>query len=322
MRAIICTAYGPPEVLELVDVETPVPGDREILVRVHATAVTAGDYRVRGLNVPVGFRLITRLLMGIRRPRRGILGTVASGVVEAVGEDVVGFQPGDEVFASVGSSFGAYAEYMALPEDAAVAARPAGTTHEQAAAIPFGGLAALHFLRRAGLEPGQGILVYGASASVGLAAVQLAKHFGARVTAVCGTRNVERVRSLGADRVLDYTRDALPPEGEVYDVVLEVVGKTDFDLWRPALKPGGAFVMISAGLPGFLRMARENGFGDRRIIAGVAGENREDLEFLGRLVESGALRPVIDRTWPLEEIVEAHRYADGGHKTGSVVVTV
>lgn len=320
MKAVICPRYGPPEVLRIEEVETPIPADDEILVRVRSTTVTAGDYRVRGLNVPTGFGAITRLAMGFTGPRNPILGMELAGEVVAVGPEVSAFRVGDDVMALAGA--GAHAEYIALPQDGAVVRKPATLSHDEAAALPFGGHTALYFLRRAGIRPGQRVLVYGASGNVGTAAVQLAKHYGAEVTGVCSGRNVELVRSLGADAVIDYTAEDPTSRGEEYDIIMEIVGKTSFSRWKGSLRRGGRYIMVTAGVPGYLRLPWNALFGSRKIIAGVARGTREDLQLLQQLAEKGELVPVIDRRYPLERIVDAHRYAEQGHKTGSVVITL
>lgn len=310
--------YGPPEVLEVREVERPSAGDGEVLIRVHATTVTAADYRLRALNMPAGMRLMGRLAIGLRKPRKPILGQVVSGVVEAVGGGVDRFRPGDEVFGlTLG---GAYADYVAVKADGPLAHRPDGLTHAEAAALPFGGHTALHFLRKGGIRRGERLAVYGASGDVGTAAVQLAKHFGATVTAVCSSRNVERVRSLGADLVLDYTTDTIPPPHARYDIVMETVGKTPYARWKQAMAPGARFLMIAGGVPQYLRMIPTNLFGDHRIIGGVAQADAATMDFLRVRAEAGELRPVIERTYPLDRIVEAHAHADTGRKVGSVVI--
>lgn len=323
MRAMVVDRYGPAETLRPAELDTPVPGPEEVLIRVRATTVTAADYRVRGLNVPAGFRTLTRLAMGLRGPRGRILGKELAGTVEAVGGAVTAFRPGYDVFGMVTGGFGAYAEYVCQPADGMLAPKPAGLSFEEAAAIPFGGHAALFFLRdRADVQPGDRVMIYGASGNVGVMAVQLAKHFGAHVTAVCGPGNVDRVRALGADRVVEYTTDDFTATDVPYDIVVEVVGKTRYDQWTDALADDGRFVMVSGGLPDHLRMLRANAGGRKRFLAGIAPESPDDLRYLAGLVDQGALRPVIDRTYPLEDLPEAHRYAEGGHKRGSVVITV
>ena len=301
MKAVICTRYGPPEVLQLKEVPKPVPTDTEVLVKVYATTVSVADIRVRGFRVPCWFWPQARMFLGLRRPKRAILGSELAGEVESVGKDVKQFKKGDAVFASTNRQFGAYAEYRCLPEEGVMALKPSNTTFEEAATLPFGGLTALHFLRLGGIRGGQKVLVYGASGSVGVSAVQLAKAFGAVVTGVCSTTNVDLVKSLGADRVVDYTKEDFTDSSEKYDIIFDAVGKTSRSRSKRVLRQGGKFVSV---------------------MSGNAKLRAEDLIFLKELVEAGKLRPVIDRCYPMERIADAHRYVDGGHKKGNVVIAV
>ncbi len=312
MRAVICREYGPPEVLELQQVAKPVPKDHDVLIKVHATTAHRGDVRIRSFDVPRGQRLAARLVLGFARPKNPILGMELAGEVEAVGRDVTLFKPGDEVFAFTGWGLGAYAEYVCLPEkprrsvtkDGMLATKPAGMTFEEAAAgAATGGVTALRVLRKASIASGQKVLIYGASGSVGTYAMQLAKSFGAEVTGVCSTANLDLVRSLGADRVIDYTRQDFTEGGETYDVVFDAVDKLEPSRARSPLKKTGVYLNVN----------RDSGSG--------AG-SPEDLVFLKELIESGQVRAVIDRRYPLEEIVEAHTYVEKGHKKGHVVVAV
>jgi len=322
MKAIVYTEYGPPDVLQLKEVAKPTPKDNEVLIRTHATTVTSGDWRARSLDVPVGFGLISRLVFGILRPRQPILGTELAGDVESVGKDVNKFRVGDQVFASSGAGMGCHAEYKCMPEDGAVVLKPANLTYDEAAAIPFGGTTALDFFRRAKLQNGERVLVNGASGGVGTAAVQLAKHFGADVTGVCSTTNVELVKSLGASHVIDYTKEDFTENGEGYDIIVDTVGTAPFSRSKRSLKERGRLLLVLGGLPDILWMPWVSMTSSKKIIAGPATARVEDLRFLAELAEGGEFRPVIDRRYPLEQIAEAHRYVDTGRKRGNVVITV
>ncbi len=325
MRAYVCEQYGPPEVLRLTEVEKPAPRDGEVLIRGRATTVTSGDCRVRGLNTPAGFKLLMRLALGFRGPRQPILGTELAGTVEAVGKDVRNFKAGDEVFAFADTAMGCYAEYVCLPADGAVVRKPETLRVEEAAALSFGGTTALHFLRKANVQPGEKVLVIGASGGVGTATVQLARHFGAAVTGVCSGANVALVQSLGAERVIDYTRTDFLQTGESsnsWDVIVDTVGKATYARCKGSLRQGGRLILIAAGLPDMLPMAWVPLMGSHRILAGPASGNAADLRLLAELAEQGIFRPVIDRTFPFEQMVDAHRYVDAGHKKGNVVVTL
>jgi NADPH:quinone reductase-like Zn-dependent oxidoreductase len=305
MKAVVCTRYGPPEVLRVEERATPVPRESEVRIRILATAVTSSDCFVRGLNLNLAYRIMARLALGWNAPRQPVLGMVLSGEVDAVGPDATSLEVGDRVFGFDRHRFGTYAQYACWPEDGLLATRPANLSDEEAAAIPYGGLLALHFLRKAGVRAGQRVLVYGASGAVGTSAVQLARHFGAEVTGVCSTANVDLVASLGATTVIDYTSEDFTNRAERYDLILDAVGKRKsaaaLRRWREVLAPGGACVSVDDGTPKL---------------------RREDLVLLGELATNGEIRPVIDRTYALGDIVEAHRYVDNGHKRGNVVVAV
>ena len=321
MKAMICTQYGPAEVLQLAEVEKPAPKAAEVLVRINATSVTSGDCRIRGLNVPTGFGILVRLTFGFRRPRKAVLGMNLAGVIESVGDSVNVFKVGDQVFGTSGMNLGAYAEYICLPENSVLAIKPKNMSDEQAAALPFGTLSALSFLRDKGkIESGQNVLIYGASGSVGSAAVQLARYFGATVTAVCSAANVEMVKELGAQRLIDYNKEDFTQLGEQYDIVFDTVGKTPFAKTLQTLKPNGRYLLAVAGLPLQIRALWTSLIGNKKVIAGVAGETKADLEFLKALFEAGKLKPVIDRCYAFEQIPEAHQYVDSGHKKGNVVI--
>jgi NADPH:quinone reductase-like Zn-dependent oxidoreductase len=310
MRAVVCSAYGPPDVLELCEVAKPTPADDEVLIKVWATTAHRGDVRIRSFDVPRGQRFAARLVLGFTRPKNPILGMELAGVVKQVGKDVTLFREGDEVFGFTGWGLGAYAEYACIRErpsssitkDGMLAMRPANMTLQEAAAgVATGAATALRVLWKASIQPGQQVLVYGASGSVGTYAVQLAKSFGADVTGVCSAANLELVSSLGADHVIDYTRQDFV-EGEAYDVVFDAVGKLAPSRGRQALKKGGIYLNVNT----------DSG----------SGGSAEDLAFLTALIEQGKVRAVIDRCYPLEEIVEAHRYVEQGHKKGHVVILV
>jgi len=325
MKAIVYTEYGLPDVLKLREIEKPIPGDSDVLVRIRATSVTTADCNVRGFTfVPPGFGPLPRLMFGWRKPKRNILGYELSGEIEAVGNKVKLFNEGDAVFGSAGFGFGAYAEYICLSEKAALALKPANLSHEEAAAIPFGAVTALFFLRDKGnITSGQKVLINGASGGVGVYAVQLAKHFGAEVTGVCSKANLQLVQSLGADKMIDYTREDFRTRGETYDIILDTVaGQASFARCRDALSEKGLYLAVAGGLKEMMQMLWTPLSGGRKVIAGTPPERKEDLIFLKELIEAGKLRAVIDRHYPLEETAEAHRYVDQGHKRGSVVITV
>ena len=324
MRAVVYDRYGPPDVLRLEDVERPVPEEDEVLVRIHVTAVTRADCATREANRRSGLlvTVISRLISGIRRPRQRILGTELAGEVEAAGAAVTEFAVGDHVFGSSGFSFGAHAEFICMRESARIAHKPAGMTFEEAAAICDGGLNALWCLRLADLRKGQRILIYGASGAIGTAGVQLAKYFEADVTAVCNTKNLELVRSLGADKVVDYTREDFTKNGETYDVIFDAVGKHSFRLCRSSLKPGGSY-LATDGLRNLILAMWTPRIGDKKVIFSIPPRyTKKDVRFLKDLVEGGKYRAIIDRSYPLEDVVDATRYVETEQKTGNVVLRV
>lgn len=322
MKAWAYHRYGGPEVLELVEMPDPLPRDDEVLVRVRATTVTAGDWRARSLDLPRGFGPIGRLAFGLRRPRKPVLGLELAGVVERVGAHVARFRPGDEVFGQTGGKMGAHAELVALSERAPLARKPSAVPFEEAAALPFGASTALHFLRQADVKAGERILVIGASGNVGTMLVQLARHRGAEVTGVTSAANADLVRGLGASRAIDYAREDALAASAAYDVIADTVGDTTFSRARPALRDGGRFLAIAGDLATLLAATTGARRGGKRLIGGVASERREDLEEMARLAETGALKAIIDRRYGFQQMREAHARVDSRRKKGSVVVTV
>ena len=321
MKAFVAPEYGPPDVLQLREVEKPVPEDKDVLIKVRATTVTAGDWRVRSLEVPTGFKLISRLFLGVLRPRQPILGLALAGEVEAVGEGVTRFSVGDYVFANP-DDMGCHAEYKSMPAEGALAPKPPNLSFEEAAALSFGGTTALHFFRRGNLQSGDKVLINGASGGVGTAAVQLAKHFGADVTGVCSTANLELVKSIGADRVIDYTKEDVAGHGETYDIIVDTAGTLPFSRSKNLLKKDGRLLLISGTLPDMIQIPWVSMTSSKKVIAGPASGSAEDLRFLAELAEADQFKPVIDRRYPFEDMVEAHRYVDKGHKKGNVVITL
>jgi len=309
MKAIICTKYGSPDVLQIQEINKPIPKPNEILVKIHATTVHIGDTKIRSLKPGLGyfkdilFKPLMRIIIGFTGPRKKILGMELSGEIEAVGKAVKLFNAGDQVFASTGMKFGAYAEYICLSEDGVIAIKPKNISYEEAAAIPNGGITALLILKKAKLQQGQKVLIYGASGSIGTFSVQIAKHFGADVTGVCSTANMELVKSIGADAVIDYTKTDFTQNGESYDIVFDAVGKVTPEQIKIIKKNGGIYLNVLTDTDSLKLKTK-------------------DLEYIKKLVEAGELKPVIDRKYTLEQIVEAHRYVDKGHKKGNVIITV
>jgi NADPH:quinone reductase-like Zn-dependent oxidoreductase len=327
MKAIIWTEYGPPDVLQLKEVEKPVPKDNEVLVRIYATTVTAGDCEQRSLKLPIWHALPMRAYVGLKRPKRiTILGMDLAGEIESVGKNVKRFRKGDQIFASTGFvRMGTYAEYICLPEepkDGALAMKPANMTYEEAAAVPNGGLEALCFLRQGNVQSGQKVLINGAGGTIGTFAVQIAKSFGAEVTSVDNTGKLDMLRSIGADHVIDYTQEDFTKKGETYDFILDVVGKSSFSGSISSLEKNGRYLIAIPGPSQMVRGRWTSLISSKKVIFGAAHLRTEDLIFLKELVEAGKLKAVIDRTYPLEQIVEAHRYVEKGHKKGNVVITM
>jgi NADPH:quinone reductase-like Zn-dependent oxidoreductase len=317
MKAVVYTQYGPPGVLQLKEVEKPLPKDNEILLIVKATAVNSGDCRLRKAD-PMG----VRLFFGLMKPKINILGSVFSGVVESVGKDVKLFKSGDEVFGHTDMRFGAYAEFICLPEKGTLAIKPNGITHTEAAVIPFGGTAALHFLKKAAVKPGQKVLINGASGAVGSAAIQIAKYFGAIVTGVCSTANIDLVKSLGADHAIDYTREVFTANGETYDIVFDTINKISFSSGLKSLNKNGLLILSSAGMSEMLRGFWTSITSSRKVTTGLINHNAEAINFLKKLIEAGRLKPVIDKVYPIEQMAEAHAYVEKGHKKGNIGITL
>jgi NADPH:quinone reductase-like Zn-dependent oxidoreductase len=322
VKAATYQRYGPPDVVRITEIAKPVPKDNEVLIRVYATTVTSGDWRARSMKLPPGFGLMGRLVFGISKPRQPILGTEIAGVVEAVGKSVTRFKAGDAVFAFPGGKMGGHVEYKTLPEDGPVAHKPANLTFEEAAALSFGGSTALEMFKKAAIKPGERVLVVGASGGVGTASVQIAKHFGAHVTGVTSTGNVDLVRSIGADAVIDYTKEDFTKSGETWDIIVDTTGTAPFSRSEGSLKEGGRLVLVLGGIGDLLGAPFVAMRGSKRVIAGPVSEPPENLPILADLAAAGEFRPVIDRSFPFAEIVEAHRHVDSGRKRGNVVVVM
>jgi NADPH:quinone reductase-like Zn-dependent oxidoreductase len=317
MKAIVFKEYGSPEVLHLAEVSTPQPQEKEILVKIKATAVNSGDWRLRKADP-----FAVRFLVGLTKPKINILGGVFSGEIVQVGKNVTKFKVGDEVFGSTDMKFGAYSEYKCFPETGIFALKPQNINHLEAAVIPFGATTALDFLKKANLKAGQKVLIYGASGAVGTAAVQLAKYFGAQVTGVCSTSNVELVKSLGADKVIDYTKEDCTKSGETYDIIMDTVNKIAISDCLKVLSKTGILILSAAGLSEMLRGAFISAFSARKVLTGVISQTAAEIEFLGKLVEEVKLKAVIDRTYLLAEMAQAHTYVEKGHKKGNVAILV
>ncbi len=322
MKAIICTKYGPPDVLKMTDVEAPVPFDNQVLVKVYFTTVTVGDCRVRGFNVPPSYWLPAKLALGWAKPKQPILGTELSGVIEKIGKNVKKYKVGDKVFAYPGHKLGGYAEYICLEENSCMALQPENLSFEQAAALSFGGITAWHFLKKANIAKGEKLLIYGASGSVGTAAVQIAKHLGAEVTAVCSTANLEMVKGLSSDKVVDYTKTDFSEMGEKYDVVFDTVGKANIVKAIKVIQPNGRYLHVVT-TPGTELNIRLHLLGKGiKLVGGSYTGSVEQIDFIKKLAEEGFYKPVIDRQYRFDEMVAAHEYVDRGHKKGNVTIKV
>lgn len=330
MKAILHEEFGPPDVLQIKEVEKPVPGDNEILIRVCATSVNYGDVIARNFrsvtprkfNMPFLFWLIARISFGLTKPKINILGSEFAGEVEAVGKDVRRFKAGDQVFGYRGQSMGAYTEYLCMPEDGVVALKPANMTYEEAAVVPSGGMTALHILRKVNIQRGQKVLINGASGGIGSIAVQLTREAGAEVTGVCGTPRLEFVKSLGADHVIDYTQEDFTQNGETYDLIFDVLGRSSFSRCKSSLKPNGRYLLASFKMKQLFQMAWTSITGGKKVLCVLSPQSSEDLGCLKELIEAGKIKSVIDRSFPLEQAAEAHRYVENGRKQGNVVISV
>lgn len=317
MKAAVYTQYGPPEVLQIKEVEKPIAKDNEILVKIKATAVNSGDWRLRKADP-----FAARFIFGLIKPKINILGSVFSGEVERVGKNVKQFKVGDLVFGHTDMRFGAYAEYICIPENTSIALKPAAISHTQAASIPFGAVTALHFIKKAMIKPGQKVLIVGASGAVGSAAVQLAKSFGASVTGVCSTANITLVKSIGADHVIDYTQEDFTQHGEMYDVIFDTVKAISVSRSLKSLNKNGIMILSAAGMSEMLQGLWISMTSSRKVLTGVISHTAADIIFIKELIEAGKFKPVLDKTYPLEQIAEAHAYVEKGHKKGNVAIEI
>lgn len=330
MKAIAYTEYGAPEVLQLVEVGKPTPKDNEILIRIHAVSINIGDIwarnfkaiSLRKFSMPGPFWLPARMYFGFSKPKVNILGSEFAGQVESVGKNVKLFKSGDQVFGYRGQSMGANAEYLCVPENGLVAIKPSNMTYEEAATVPYGALTALNLLRKVNIQRGQKVLINGASGGIGSASVQLAKYYGAEVTGVCGTPRMEFVKSLGADKVIDYTKEDFINNGETYDLIFDIMNKSSFAKCKNSLKEKGVYLLASFKMKQLFQMLWTSMIGSRKVICAMSGEKIEDLLFIKELVEAGKIKSVIDRRFQLEQMAEAHKYVEAGHKKGNVVITL
>lgn len=328
MKAIVWTKYGSPDGLQLKELEKPVPKDDQILVKIHATTITAGDCEMRRLQLPLMLSLPVRIYAGFTAPKRiPVLGQELAGEVEAVGANVTSYKVGDQVFGTTGFGFGAYAEYICLPEkpddaQGTLSPKPTNLSYEEAASVPTAGFEALHFIRKANIQPGKKVLIVGAGGSIGTFAIQLARHFGAEVTGVDSTEKMDMLRSIGANHVIDYTKEDYTRNGEAYDLIIDVVGKRGVSRRLKLLKPGGYYFLAYAGLSHILLSLWTSMTSKKNFKIEASNQAKEDLMFLKELLETGKLKSIVDRSFPLEQIPEAHRYVEAGGKKGNVVITV
>ena len=322
MKAIVWTKYGPPDVLQFKEVEKPAPKDNEVLIRVHAATVTAGDCELRRFDISILLWLFVRIMIGIRKPRIKILGQELAGEIESIGKEVTQFKKGDTVFAATEMRLGAYAEYTCLPGTCAMAIKPTNMTYEEAATIPTGGLNALHFLRKGNIRSGQKVLIIGAGGSIGTYAVQIAKSFGTHVTCVDSRSKLDMLRSIGSDQVIDYTEEDFTKNGETYDLIIDVVGKSSFSRSVRSLSQNGHYILGNPRFAGMIRGLWISMTSSKKVISKLASYKPEDLIYLKELIEVGKIKSVIDRRYSLEQTAEAHRYVETGQKAGNVVITI
>jgi NADPH:quinone reductase-like Zn-dependent oxidoreductase len=330
MKAIVYTEYGSPDILRLQEITKPAPKDNEVLIRVNATSVNYGDLVARNFieisarefNMPFIMWLLAKISFGLSKPNITVLGSEFSGEIEETGKNVKNFKPGDQVFGYLGQSMGAYAEYFCIPENGVVAIKPANMTYEEAAVVPYGAIMALSLLRKANLQPGQKVLINGASGGIGSAAVQIARHLGAEVTGVCGTPRLNFVKSLGAAKVIDYTKEDFTQNGETYDLIFDILGKSSFSRCQNSLKQNGRYLLASFKMKQLLQMLWTSISGSKRVICAIAPGSVEDLNSVKELIEAGKIKAVIDRCYPMEQAGEAHRYVEEGHKKGNVAIAV
>lgn len=330
MKAITFTEYGSPDVLHIKEVEKPMPNDHEILIRIHATSINIGDIWARNFkaitpskfSMPLPLWLPSRMYFGITKPRINILGSEFAGKIEATGKDVTQFKKGDSVFGYRGQRMGANAEYLNMPENGMVAIKPGNMTYEEAATIPYGALTALSLLRKVNIQRGQKVLINGASGGIGSGAVQVAKYLGAEVTGVCGTPRLELVKSLGADKVIDYTKEDFTKNGETYDLVFDILGKSSFTHCKNSLNQNGILLLASFKMKQLVQMVWTSLIGGKKVICALSSEKQEDLAFIKDLVETGQIKSIIDQRYPMEQVAQAHRYIETGRKKGSVVITM